>query len=196
MAGRDEPPGPDPDDWFDEPRVPPERRPRAPVDADQTAVVEDWLTGDEHERAGGLRVGGLELTNRQAVVAGSVVALVLLVIGLAAGGVFSSGSPSTAPPSTSSSPATSAAASTQPSPAPAVKGPTTTLKPGDKGAQVTALQRALAKLGYSPGKPDGVYGAATQRALTAFQEANNLAADGILGSQTLAALVSALSRTG
>jgi hypothetical protein len=196
MAGRDEPPGPDPDDWFDEPRVPPERRPRTPVDEDQTAVVDDWLTGEDVDRGGGIRIGGLELTSRQAAAAAGVLALVVLLIGLAAGGVFSSGNPSTAPPSTAPEPATTAGGSTQPAPSTAVKGPTTTLKPGDTGTQVTALQRALATLGHSPGKPDGTYGPATEQAVAAFQKANNLTADGIVGTQTLAALTSALQRTG
>jgi hypothetical protein len=195
MAGRDEPPGPDPDDWFDEPRVPPERRPRTPVDPDQTAVIDDWLTGEDLDRGGGFRIGGLELTSRQAATAGGVLALVVLLIGLAAGGVFSSGNSSTTTPSTAPAPATTAG-STQPAPSIAVKGPTTTLKPGDTGTQVTALQRALATLGYSPGKPDGTYGPATQQAVAAFQKANNLTADGIFGTQTLAALTSALQRTG
>ena len=198
MAGRDEPPGPDPDDWFDEPRVPPERRPRTPVDQGQTAVVDDWLTGEDLEGRGGLRIGGLELTNRQAAAAAGVVALVVLLIGLAAGGVFSSGSSPTATLSTGPAPATSAGAggTTQPAQSTAVKGPTTTLKPGDTGPQVKALQRALATLGYSPGKPDGTYGPATQQALAAFQKANNLAADGIFGMETLAALTSALQHSG
>jgi Putative peptidoglycan binding domain len=198
MAGRDEPPGPDPDDWFDEPRVPPERRPRTPADQDQTAVVDDWLTGEDLEGRGGLRLGGLELTNRQAAAAGAVVALVILLIGLAAGGVFSSGGSPTATLSTGpgTTPATSAGGSTQPAPSTAVTGPTTALKPGDSGTQVKALQRALATLGYSPGKPDGTYGPATQQAVTAFQKANNLTADGIFGMQTLAALTSALQHSG
>ncbi|TML84210.1 MAG: peptidoglycan-binding protein [Actinobacteria bacterium] len=197
MAGRDEPPGPDPDDWFDEPRVPPERRPRVPADQDQTAV-DDWLTGEDLDRGGGFRVGGQELTRRQAAAAVGVLALVVLLIGLAAGGVFSSSNSSTATTSTAPAPApaTTAGGSTQPAPSTVVKGPTTTLKPGDTGAQVVALQRALAKLGHSPGKPDGTYGPATQQAVVAFQKANNLTADGIFGTQTLAALTSALQRTG
>ena len=59
-----------------------------------------------------------------------------------------------------------------------------------------ALQQALATLGFSPGKPDGTYGPATQQALKAFQKAHNLTADGIVGVQTLAALTSALQHSG
>lgn len=76
---------------------------------------------------------------------------------------------------------------TQPTAAPA--GP---LKPGDRGSEVKVLQRALASLGYSPGKVDGDYGAATQSAVTRFQKASKLTPDGILGPKTLLALRAAL----
>jgi peptidoglycan hydrolase-like protein with peptidoglycan-binding domain len=66
------------------------------------------------------------------------------------------------------------------------------LKPGDSGAQVKLLQRALAGLGYSVGVADGVYGPSTEAALTRFQKANGLTADGLLGPKTLAALRQAL----
>jgi hypothetical protein len=195
MAGRE--PGPDPDDWFDEPRVPPELRPRAPLEQDQTAVLDDWLTSDDTQGGRRFRIGDFELTARQAAFAAGAAALILLLVGLAAGGVFSGGSAAptaetSSPPSTTAS--TGPGAST--GPAPAVQGPTATLKPGDTGTQVKALQRALTKLGYSPGKADGAYGPGTQKALAAFQKANSLTADGILGSQTLAALTSALMHAG
>ena len=196
MAGRE--PGPDPDDWFDEPSVPPELRPRMPLEQDQTAVLDDWLTGEDAHEARTFRIGDFELTARQAAFAAGAAALILLLVGLAVGGVFSGGS--STPAAQTSTPAPTTSASTGPStatgPAPAVQGPTATLKPGDTGTQVTALQRALAKLGYSPGKADGAYGAGTQQALAAFQKANNLTADGIFGSQTLAALTSALMHAG
>jgi peptidoglycan hydrolase-like protein with peptidoglycan-binding domain len=57
---------------------------------------------------------------------------------------------------------------------------------------VKLLQRALNKLGYSVGKVDGDYGPGTQKALTDFQKAHGLAADGVLGPKTLAALTTAL----
>jgi peptidoglycan hydrolase-like protein with peptidoglycan-binding domain len=77
-----------------------------------------------------------------------------------------------------------------------VRAPTTTLKSGDSGAEVKALQRALAFLGYKSGKIDGSYGPATTAAVTAFQRASGLTADGIFGPQTLKALSSALARKG
>jgi len=66
--------------------------------------------------------------------------------------------------------------------------PTSTLAPGDTGAQVIVLQRELSGLGYSIGTIDGTYGSKTQAAVKAFQAAQGLPADGIVGSQTLAAL--------
>src|SRR5713226_3672034 len=103
------------------------------------------------------------------------------------GGSGARAPPATSAPTTASTPTTSPAA-------PA--GPATTLKPGAKGAQVRALQQALADLGYSPGKIDGSYGPATQKALTSFQRAAKLSPDGILGPKTLAALRKALGKSG
>jgi peptidoglycan hydrolase-like protein with peptidoglycan-binding domain len=74
--------------------------------------------------------------------------------------------------------------------------PTTSLKPGSKGAEVRAPQQPLAGLGYSPGKLDGNYGPATQKALESFQRASKLSPDGILGPKTLAALKKALRQSG
>jgi len=71
---------------------------------------------------------------------------------------------------------------------PTVSPPTTTLKPGDTGAQVKALQRELNALGYTVGKVDGSYGSQTSKAVTAFQRARHLTADGIVGPLTLQAL--------
>jgi peptidoglycan hydrolase-like protein with peptidoglycan-binding domain len=86
---------------------------------------------------------------------------------------------------------TTTARTTQP--ATIVIAPTVTLKPGDNGAQVKLLQTALAHLGYSPGTVDGVYGTSTTTAVTDFQRAHKLTADGVLGPATLAALTPALA---
>ena len=59
-----------------------------------------------------------------------------------------------------------------------------TLEYGDSGDKVTALQTALVKLGYSTNGVDGRFGAATQKAVIAFQKANGLTADGLAGSST------------
>ena len=66
--------------------------------------------------------------------------------------------------------------------------PSGTLKPADTGTQVEALQRELNGLGYTVGTIDGTYGPATVSAVKAFQQANGLTPDGVVGSKTLAAL--------
>lgn len=70
---------------------------------------------------------------------------------------------------------------------------TTTLNSGSSGAAVKALQSFLANNQYtgSDGKPlatDGVYGNQTKAAVMAFQKANGLTVDGIVGPQTIAKL--------
>jgi cytoskeletal protein RodZ len=67
-----------------------------------------------------------------------------------------------------------------------------TLRPGDSGTEVQALQQALKTLGYDPGAIDGDYGPATQAAVVAFQTAEGLSADGVAGPETLTALAAAL----
>jgi peptidoglycan hydrolase-like protein with peptidoglycan-binding domain len=58
--------------------------------------------------------------------------------------------------------------------------------------KVADIQKALQKLGYDPGKIDGLTGPHTQAAIKKFQQANGLAADGIVGPKTQAALDKAL----
>lgn len=59
---------------------------------------------------------------------------------------------------------------------------------GDKGPDVEALQRQLASLGLAVGIIDGDFGPKTHRAVTTFQKANGLEADGWVGDKTRAAL--------
>ncbi len=124
-----------------------------------------------------------------------VLAIVLLVAGLAAGGLFSGGDENQAAATTTAPTTTATTTSTQTT-APALPAPNATLKPGDEGAQVKVLQRALASLGYAPGPIDGTYGPATKQAVTEFQSASGLTADGIVGPKTLAALRQALRSGG
>lgn len=63
------------------------------------------------------------------------------------------------------------------------------LKRGSKGAAVNELQHLLNATGATPLLViDGGYGAATEKAVEAFQGANGLVDDGIAGPQTLATL--------
>ena len=63
-----------------------------------------------------------------------------------------------------------------------------TFHPGDRGSQIVAVQQQLAAAGYSV-TADGDYGTATTEAIKAFQQANGLTADGILGAATYRALM-------
>jgi peptidoglycan hydrolase-like protein with peptidoglycan-binding domain len=119
--------------------------------------------------------------------------VVFVIAVLAAAGVFSS-SPKTSVPPVTSTPIvkTSTTPTTTTTPAQPVAAPATTLKPGDTGAQVKVLQRALAHLGFSAGKIDGQYGPATEAAVKQFQSGAGLTPDGIFGPATLAGLETAL----
>ena len=59
-----------------------------------------------------------------------------------------------------------------------------TLKKGAKKPEVKDLQEALKALGFSPGKIDGVFGAATEKAVKAFQASVGIDADGVVGPIT------------
>ena len=58
---------------------------------------------------------------------------------------------------------------------------------------IAELQRALATAGYDPGTPDGTFGVNTEAAVVAFQQANGLSPDGIVGPETANALSSAVA---
>ena len=66
-----------------------------------------------------------------------------------------------------------------------------TLRNGDEGEDVKELQRLLIQLDYDLGKwgADGDFGDMTEMAVKAFQWANDLEGDGIVGKNTLAALL-------
>lgn len=59
---------------------------------------------------------------------------------------------------------------------------------GDNGADVTELQKALLKAGFSPGPIDGDFGSGTFNAVTAYQQGEGLLADGVAGPRTLKTL--------
>ena len=58
---------------------------------------------------------------------------------------------------------------------------------------IREVQAALAKLGYAPGSVDGAWGSKTRGALVSFQANKGLAADGVLGPKTIAALQAAVA---
>jgi N-acetylmuramoyl-L-alanine amidase len=60
--------------------------------------------------------------------------------------------------------------------------------PSSRGDDVRALQGWLNLLGFDAGREDGIFGERTDRAVREFQRNVGLAADGIVGSTTLAAL--------
>jgi len=62
------------------------------------------------------------------------------------------------------------------------------LKLGSTGPDVVALQQRLNALGYNAGTANGNFGTSTQTAVMNFQKAKNLAADGVVGPTTWAAL--------
>ncbi|MES1246288.1 MAG: peptidoglycan-binding domain-containing protein [Actinomycetota bacterium] len=185
------------DDWFDEPE---------PADAWATRVdrlarareTDDWETEDWIEETA-IRPPARSRRSRPSapVVLGLAALAVCLLLGiLAAAGVFSSGGKPRTLSTTGSTTAPTTAGTTTTA-APTVQVPTSILKPGDSGAKVTLLQRALARAGYSTGKADGSYGPATKSAVAQFQQAHGLTADGVAGPKTLAALAAALhSATG
>jgi peptidoglycan hydrolase-like protein with peptidoglycan-binding domain len=63
-----------------------------------------------------------------------------------------------------------------------------TMKRGDRGWDVAAMQYILARRGYPPGAIDAVFGPMTDTALRNFQRAYGLAADGLAGPVTISAL--------
>lgn len=68
-----------------------------------------------------------------------------------------------------------------------------TLQEGDKGLNVMRVQKRLKYYGfyyYSTVNPSGVYGNTLRRAVIEFQQANGLKADGKVGVNTWALLIS------
>ena len=63
-----------------------------------------------------------------------------------------------------------------------------TVYSGSRGESVKTLQERLNAKGYNAGSVDGIFGKNTREAVMAFQKANGLAADGIVGKLTWAKL--------
>ncbi len=62
-------------------------------------------------------------------------------------------------------------------------------RPYTKGEDVQEIQQALADQGFDPGPIDGIYGPLTEAAVKSFQMSKGLAADGIVGPDTIDALL-------
>jgi len=72
--------------------------------------------------------------------------------------------------------------------------PTPTVTPsvirkGEHSDRVTAVQERLRELGFYTGEIDGQFGSGTQEAVRLFQRQNGLDIDGIIGNQTLTAMM-------
>ncbi len=70
--------------------------------------------------------------------------------------------------------------------------PETEWSEGRKAPEVSALQRMLEALGYSPGSTDGDFDAQTKAAVVRFQEDEGLEPSGIVSGETTRALIDAL----
>jgi peptidoglycan hydrolase-like protein with peptidoglycan-binding domain len=66
-----------------------------------------------------------------------------------------------------------------------------TLRLGEEGDAVLALQQRLVELGYWMGEPDGNYGQLTRQAVMAFQKVEGLGRDGVAGPITQERLAAA-----
>ena len=69
-----------------------------------------------------------------------------------------------------------------------------TLKKGSSGSDVKTLQKNLKKLGYYSGAINGSFGAAVDAAVRKFQKACGIRIDGVVGTQTRAALSARLKK--
>jgi hypothetical protein len=173
-------PGPegegDRDDWFAD------VEPQGALERDPPSAEDDWFVP-----LAPVRRAAPELPWRRLAIFGGLGVVALVAI-LGAAGVFNGSSK----PAALSTPKVTVPTQTTPvrTPKRSVRAmPTTTLKPGDTGAQVKALQRALKSLGYPVGTVDGQYGPATKTAVAAFQHAQGLTEDGVFGPKTLNALI-------
>jgi peptidoglycan hydrolase-like protein with peptidoglycan-binding domain len=70
------------------------------------------------------------------------------------------------------------------------------LRRGDRGSMVGELQRGLAALGFAVGAPDNIFGSTTELAVIDFQRSNDLAPDGVAGTDTVRLLNAALAKKG
>lgn len=67
------------------------------------------------------------------------------------------------------------------------------MRVGDENSDVKKLQQALQILGYYKGKIDGKYGSGTTKAVTSYQKAHKLTADGSAGELTIKSIFGSCS---
>ena len=174
-------------------------------------VIEDWF--DDVGEPGGFRDPDAETwleepdepsgpRDRRPLIVALAAAVVLILLGVGIARLVSGdGDEENAPTTTvrttvaETEPTTTAETETAPAVTSTVP-EDVTLKNGDSGDEVKALQEALAALGYDVGEPDGAFGATTEEAVKQFQADSGIEADGVAGPQTLTAINEALSATG
>jgi hypothetical protein len=191
-------------EWLDE--LEPERvEPPAPV-----PFVEDAAAGPDEPHRPSAAEEHLQVIRRRRIVAiAAVAAVVVLAIAIPVVVLGGGGKKATPPPTTRAT--TTQATTTQQTPTTPTTTPTTTpaattltvtlpasgsLRKGDTGDAVKTLQTGLKALGYDVGTPDGDFGAATETAVSAFQQASGLPVDGVVGAATAAKLNAALAAKG
>jgi hypothetical protein len=178
------------DDWFSS---------QAGSTRTPAATADDWTSEEAAVPTARPRVEApptRRVPSRRVLVVGLAV-VILAVAGVVAALAFTGGEKRASPPATIAPTTTVQRTTTTTTTTTTPRGaspaaPTTTLKPGDTGAQVKLLQRFLRLFGYSKDKVDGVYGPSTEAAVKRFQQASKLTADGIVGPATLKALKQAL----
>jgi hypothetical protein len=188
-------------DWFPDDKAPlagGPARPGAPAGAPAAGA-------DDHAHA---------IRRRREIAAVAIVGAVLVVVILAfvafGGGSGSKTPPATTPTTTPTT--TPSQTTTQHTGTTGNKGTTTTtttsstptslrlnlpagevLQLGSTGSDVVTLQKALILLGATSLTADGNFGPSTESAVKAFQTAHGIKADGVVGSQTAAAINTALA---
>jgi Putative peptidoglycan binding domain len=96
--------------------------------------------------------------------------------------------------SSTTAPATTTAQSASQTATVSITLPTTgALSSGSRDSEVKAVQQGLNTLGFDSGSADGVFGPITAKAVIAFQGANGLKTDGIVGPLTVAKLNASLA---
>jgi peptidoglycan hydrolase-like protein with peptidoglycan-binding domain len=207
------------DDWSEGAAERADRRRGAPADQ---GVHEGDLTGDSTAArpAPARPVDAAEAhraaIQRRRLVAG-LVCVVVVGVAVALSVLLLRGGPeepvASAPPTPAPTETSPSSTPTTP-PTPSTTTPTPTTTPSTSGASaftlpegtklrlgegdpalVRKLQQALTTAGYDPGSVDGTFGRRTEAAVVAFQQANGLSADGVVGPKTASALDTALTTT-